>query len=123
MIKLSKGSKFTLFVHFFYLIVISKVPPTVRRAYVERKLLYGIRYYMQCHARSERDYIFPDRFGWFKDGKRMKIASSSRTMYIGPMQYQDTGIYTCIMKNSVGSVNVTYNVTVYGKRFLVGFLR
>ena len=122
MIKLSKCSKPTPFVHFLCFIVISKVPPTVQRAYVDRRLHYGRLYFLHCYARSGRDYIYPGRFGWFKDGKRMKIASSSRTMNIGLMQYQDTGIYTCIMENSVGSVNVTYNVTVYGKRFYVYIL-
>ena len=111
-----------IFCTYSNLIVISKVQPTVRHTYFERTLRYGSRHRLPCFANSGGVYIYPDRYGWFKDGERMQTSSSSRSMLIGPVHYQDTGIYTCIMKNSVGSVNVTYNVTVFGERIFYSFL-
>ena len=72
------------------------------------------RYYLPCHARAGRTFIRPDRNSWFKDGKRVRLWNDR---ILGPVHYRDAGIYTCVLQNSVGSVNITFNITVIGKSY------
>ncbi|CAB4037707.1 deleted in malignant brain tumors 1 -like, partial [Paramuricea clavata] len=89
---------------------ISKVAPSVRQTYIEHQLRLRATYYFPCFGRSGTLYIYPNRKSWFKDEKNVDV--SSGRFRLGPVQYEDAGIYKCLLGNSMGSVTITFNITI-----------
>ena len=100
-------------------LAISKVAPSVRKTYIEHQLNLWSTYYFPCFGRSGKLYIYPNRKSWFKDEKSLDV--SSGRFRLGPVQYEDAGIYKCMLENSVSSVTITFNITIVGKGCLVLF--
>ena len=92
---------------------IAKVVPSVRVKRFDRHLYLRSTYYPPCFGRAGRVYVIPNRHSWFKDGKPLDILGGRLTL--GPLTYHDTGVYECFLRTSLGSVTITFNITVKGE--------
>ena len=99
-----------------FCIGIEKTPPSVQSTYQEQTMFVRRRYYLPCYARAGRTLISPDRNSWFKDGKRVRLGNDH---FLEAVHYRDAGIYTCVLQNSAGSVNITFNITIIGKSYTI----
>ncbi len=91
----------------------AKAPPSVQNTYIVRRFLLRRFGYFSCWGRSEGLHIQATRHSWSKDGKPLQLLTGS--LRIEHVNYRDAGIYKCVLKNSVGSASVIYNITVVGE--------
>lgn len=56
---------------------------------------------------------------WMKDHQELYSRDSGRrsswTLRLSDLQQMDSGLYTCVVGNRLGSVNFTYHIEVIGK--------
>ena len=78
---------------------------------------------LRCRTR-QNPVIQPTVDDWMIDGKPPnaddirtgRVTSSMGQLVIQNTRQEDSGTYTCILRNTAGTVNVTANVTVTGKK-------
>ena len=77
---------------------------------------------IRCRTR-QNPVIQPTMDDWLKDGKKLnaddiatgRISSSMGQLVIKSTSEEDSGTYTCILRNSAGDYSVSANVTVEGE--------
>ncbi|XP_028406851.1 uncharacterized protein LOC114529293 [Dendronephthya gigantea] len=92
---------------------ISKFVPSVSDPYRERVIIHGKhKTYFYCYDR----FAHANRYSWYKDGEQLDLSDHSYygSVALSFVHFRDAGIYTCVLRTSVGSATVTYNVTVKG---------
>ena len=80
---------------------------------------------LQCRTR-QNPVIQPTINDWLKDGKPLdadgvrtgRFTSSMGQLVIMNTRQEDSGTYTCILRNTAGTFNVSANVTVEGAKFM-----
>ncbi|XP_028407122.1 antigen WC1.1-like [Dendronephthya gigantea] len=94
---------------------ISKILPSITIPFVNKRTPLGLPLYLRCYGRTSRAFLTANRYSWYKDGKRLNVPHSSfrRPIFLRA-HYRDAGIYTCVLRTSVGSTTKTFNVTVVG---------
>lgn len=76
----------------------------------------GLPLYLRCYGGTSQGFLAANRYSWYKDGKQLNLPHSSfRRPLILRAHYRDAGVYTCVLRSSVGSSTKTINVTIIGK--------
>lgn len=91
---------------------ISNTPPTTGISSRNFEKHFGSWFRLFCNGRSGLRRLSPGRYSWKKDGKLLPATTTYITYR--NIHYTDAGLYTCTLRNSLGSVTINFNVTVVG---------